>query len=68
MPADRTALALATATRHPAVALAVATSGSVIRADQKSMLGIILLYLIVATVISIPYRRWRSRRGHGALG
>lgn len=68
VPADRTALALATATRHPAVALAVATSGSVVRADQKSMLGIILLYLIVATVISIPYRRWRSRRGHGALG
>ena len=52
VPADRTALALATATRHLAVALAVGTSGSIVRADQKSMLGIILLYLIVATVIS----------------
>jgi BASS family bile acid:Na+ symporter len=59
---DRTALALATAVRHPALALAIATSGKVI--EPKSELGAILLYLIVATVISLPYQMWRSRPGN----
>jgi BASS family bile acid:Na+ symporter len=52
-------LAMATASRHPAVALAVATSGAAVEA--KPELAIILLYLVVATVVSIPYRRWRHR-------
>ena len=56
---DRTALALATASRHPAVALAVATSGA--ETQPKSELAIILLYLVVATVVSIPYQKWRHR-------
>jgi BASS family bile acid:Na+ symporter len=58
-PGDRTALALSTASRHPAVALAIATSGAV--SEPKPELGIILLYLIVATVISFPYQKWRAR-------
>ena len=58
---DRTALAMATASRHPAVALAVATSGAA--AQPKPELAIILLYLVVATVVSIPYQAWR----HGML-
>jgi BASS family bile acid:Na+ symporter len=57
-PGDRTTLALATASRHPAVALAIATSGAV--KEPKPELGIILLYLIVATVVSLPYQRWRK--------
>ena len=56
---DRTALAMATASRHPAVALAVATSGVVVQ--TKPELAIILLYLVVATVVSIPYQKWRHR-------
>ena len=56
---DRTALAMATASRHPAVALAVATSGVVV--ETKPALAVILLYLIVATVVSIPYQKWRHR-------
>ena len=56
---DRTALAMATASRHPAVALAVATSG--VAAQPKPELAIILLYLVVATVVSIPYQKWRHR-------
>ena len=57
---DRTALAMATAARHPAVALAVATSG--VEAQPKPELAVILLYLLVATVISIPYQKWRHHR------
>jgi len=58
-PGDRTALALATASRHPAVALAIATSGTVI--EPKPALAIILLYFIVATIVSFPYQNWRMR-------
>jgi BASS family bile acid:Na+ symporter len=56
---DRTALAMATASRHPAVALAVATSG--LEPQPRSELAIILLYLVIATVVSIPYQKWRRR-------
>ncbi len=57
--ADRTTLALSTATRHPAVALAVATSG--VLTDKKPALAIILLYLIVATIVGVAYQVWRGR-------
>ena len=55
---DRTALAMSTSSRHPAVALAIATSGTV--SEPKPELAIILLYLIVATFISLPYQKWRK--------
>jgi BASS family bile acid:Na+ symporter len=57
-PGDRTALAMSTASRHPAVALAIATSGTV--SEPKPELAIILLYLVVATIISFPYQNWRK--------
>ena len=52
-------VAMATASRHPAVALAVATSGPLTEARPE--LAVILLYLVVATVVSIPYQKWRHR-------
>ena len=57
---DRTVLAMSTASRHPAVALAIATSG-VNPEPRVAELGIILLYLIVATIVSVPYQKWRLR-------
>jgi BASS family bile acid:Na+ symporter len=57
---DRTALAMATASRHPAVALAVATSGTLTSA--KPEIAIILMYLVVALLVSLPYQRWRRHR------
>ena len=60
IPGNRTALALTTASRHPAVALTIATSGAV--TDPKPPLAVILLYLVVATIVSIPYVRWRKRQ------
>lgn len=62
VPADRTALALSTSSRHPAVALTVATSGAI--TDTKAELGIIILYVIIATLIAIPYQKWRTRAAH----
>jgi BASS family bile acid:Na+ symporter len=60
---DRTSLALSTASRHPAVALAIATSGPL--RDPKPELAIILLSLVVATLVSIPYQKWPHARPAG---
>lgn len=58
-PEDRTVLAMSTASRHPAVALAVAGAGS---GDKRAELAIVLLYLVVATLVTIPYQKLRARR------
>lgn len=60
LPSDRTALAISTASRHPAVALALATSGAA--TETKPELAIILAYLVVATLVAIPYQKWREKR------
>jgi bile acid:Na+ symporter, BASS family len=56
-PDDRTVLALSTATRHPAVALAIAHDAP----DQRGVLGGVLLMLIVGALASGPYVKWRTR-------
>jgi BASS family bile acid:Na+ symporter len=58
---DRTVLAISTSSRHPAVALAIATSGPLTAAAVKPELAIILLYVVIAAIVSIPYKRWRER-------
>lgn len=55
---DRTVLALSTASRHPAVALAAAVASG---EETKAVLAAILLYLLVATIVSVPYVMWRRR-------
>jgi len=62
---DRIVLALSTASRHPAVALAVATSGVM---ETKSELGAVLLYVVVSVLVSLPYLMWRRRRAAAARG
>jgi BASS family bile acid:Na+ symporter len=58
---DRTVLALATASRHPAVALAVAAA---LFPDQKLAPAAVLLSLIVGILATVPYsvRRQKARR------
>jgi BASS family bile acid:Na+ symporter len=50
-------LALSTATRHPAMALSIATTNF----PDEQFAGTILLYLIVATIAAVPYIAWRRR-------
>ena len=57
-PQSGTALALATAARHPAMALTIATTNF---PDQPAVAPAILIYLIFGTVIAIPYLKWRER-------
>jgi BASS family bile acid:Na+ symporter len=54
----RTTLALATATRHPGVALAVMGA---INPDDTSVGPVVLLYLVVSIVATAPYVAWRKR-------
>lgn len=51
-------LALSTACRHPAMALAIA-SGSF---PHEPVAAAIILYLLVATLVSYPYVLWNKRR------
>lgn len=57
-PDDRTVLALATAARHPGVAIAIATLNA---PAEKGVLAVVLWHLIVGAIVAIPYVRWRER-------
>ena len=63
-PDNRAVLALATGTRHPGVALAVAASTF---PDEKAVFAVVLWHLIVAAVVCGPYVSWR-KRAHAAGG
>ncbi len=54
---DRTALALATASRHPGLAIAIAAAN--FPAQAKLGAGAIIIYLLLSQVLFIPYKRWR---------
>jgi bile acid:Na+ symporter, BASS family len=57
--------ALATASRHPGVALAIAHASF---PGQKLVLAAVLLYLLVSAIVAMPYLAW-SRRWHaGSAG
>jgi BASS family bile acid:Na+ symporter len=60
-PDERTVLALATSTRHPAVAMAIAHD----LADKASLLAALLLVLLVGAIVSGPYVKWR-KHAHGS--
>ncbi len=55
---DQTVLSLATAARHPGIALAIAGQNF---PDQKAVLGVVVWHLIVSGLIAIPYVQWRRR-------
>jgi bile acid:Na+ symporter, BASS family len=57
---NRTALALATATRHPGVAIAVMHA---VAPEDTAVKPVVFLYLLVGIVASIPYVKWRQRVG-----
>jgi BASS family bile acid:Na+ symporter len=57
--ANQSVLALATAARHPGVAMAIASS---LFPGQKLVPAAILLYLLVSVLLSIPYMKWLERR------
>ena len=63
-PEHRTALALATATRHPGVAIAVLHA---VLPESGDVAPVVILYLVVAAIVSLPYLRWRQRAGPATI-
>jgi BASS family bile acid:Na+ symporter len=61
---DRTVLALATGTRHPGVAMAIAGLNF---PDHKIVLAVLLWHLVIGAIVSIPYVRWSRARHARAL-
>jgi len=57
-PEDRTALAVASATRHPGIALLIAKTNF----PTENMAPAVLLFLIVGLVAALPYQVWSKRR------
>jgi BASS family bile acid:Na+ symporter len=57
---DRAALALATASRHPGVALAVLHA---VAPEAGDVAPVVVLYLLVAAMASPPYLAWCRRAG-----
>jgi bile acid:Na+ symporter, BASS family len=55
---DRIVLALSTATRHPAIAIAI--GAATYPADR--LLPAVLLYLVVSALVGIPYIKWQRRQ------
>jgi len=58
-PADRTVLALATATRHPGIAIAIAHINF---PTEQAVPAAVVIYLVVSAVLSLPYLAWRKNR------
>lgn len=58
-PHDRTVLALSTASRHPGIALALASHNF---PDEHAVTAVVMLYLLVNIAISLPYVRWHRKR------
>lgn len=57
-PEDRPVLALATSSRHPAVALAIAQINF---PGQKLAGAVILVYLVLSAILAAPYLKWNKR-------
>jgi predicted Na+-dependent transporter len=65
-PDDRTVLGLATATRHPGVAMTIA--GAIGAPENRpAVTGALLLTVLVSAIVTGFYVKWR-KRGHAALG
>ena len=63
-PEHSVVLALSTACRHPAIALAIASSNF----PGERFGGTILLYLILNALLGLPYLAWQRRRQSAAAG
>ena len=56
-PKDRTVLAIATSSRHPAIAIALASPNAG-DADIKLVAAVVVLYALISVIVSLPYIKW----------
>jgi predicted Na+-dependent transporter len=64
-PEQRRVLALSTASRHPAIAIAIAAANF---SEPKPVMGAVVLYLIVSAVVAMPYVARNTGGDAGAGG
>ncbi len=57
---NRHALAVATATRHPGVAIGAAVATDLV--TTQPVVAVVLLYLLAGALIGAPYGRWAQAR------
>jgi len=62
-PGNRSALASATVSRHPAIALLLATGA--LPEHESNVIAMVLLYLLATLLLAIPYERWRKSVASG---
>jgi bile acid:Na+ symporter, BASS family len=63
-PEDRAALALASSLRHPGLAMLIAK----VNFPGEPVAAVVLSYVLVCSLASIPYTVWQKRRRAAALG
>ena len=59
-PEDRTVLALANSSRHPAIALAIAHANF---PDERLAGALVLIYMVLSAILAAPYLNWTKRAG-----
>jgi hypothetical protein len=59
-PGNRTVLALASGTRHPGIAMAIAGLNF---PDEPGVAALIVYHLVIGALVSAPYIRWRVHLG-----
>lgn len=64
-PKERTVLALATAARHPGIAIALAST-NVDETLRKTVAAAVILYLVISTIVVAPFLKWLSDDKTGA--
>lgn len=57
-PGNRGALASAAVLRHPAIALLLASGA--FPEHEATVIGTVMLYLLAALLLAVPYERWRK--------
>jgi BASS family bile acid:Na+ symporter len=65
VPEDRSVLGLATACRHPGVAMTIASA--VAAPENKPLVSsAVMLCMLVATLVTVPYTKWRAKSAAAA--
>jgi BASS family bile acid:Na+ symporter len=63
-PVERSVLALATASRHPGIAITLATA-NMPETFKKLVIAVVILYLAVVAIVMTPFLEWLSRNQTG---
>jgi bile acid:Na+ symporter, BASS family len=64
-PKERTVLSLATASRHPGIAIAIASENVVDETPKQVIAAAVIAYLLISAIVIAPFIKWLSRDESG---